>query len=330
MILQLKKSTPEETINRLKKDHFARIVTKQDHIQAVTTKSTECVPEYVENYLIKSWHFDTDIQLASKSFEEKRVTSIGTVEIGNPNTMNFIAGPCSVESEDQIFTVAHSLAKLGIKSLRAGCYKPRTSPYSFMGMGKDGLKLLDQVRKETNLNIVTEVRDATHVDDVLDVADVVQIGAKSMYDHGILNACGATDKTVLIKRGFGTTLKEFIQAAEFVLSAGNSNVILCERGIRTFETETRFTLDLCGVAFLKENCNLPIVVDPSHALGFRYGISDLSKAATAMGVDGLLIEAHPEPDKALSDSAQQIDLQQLSKLHAEINQLGLAVNLKLI
>ena len=151
-----------------------------------------------------------------------------------------------------------------------------------------------------------------------------------MYDHGILNACGTTDKTVMIKRGFGTTLKEFVQAAEFVLSAGNSNVILCERGIRTFETETRFTLDLCGVAFLKENCNLPIVVDPSHALGFRYGISDLSKAATAMGVDGLLIEAHPEPDKALSDSAQQIDLQQLSKLHSEINQLGLAVNLKLI
>ena len=151
-----------------------------------------------------------------------------------------------------------------------------------------------------------------------------------MYDHGILNACGDSDKTILIKRGFGTTLQEFVQAAEFVMCKGNNNVILCERGIRTFESKTRFTLDLCGVAFLKHHTNLPIIVDPSHALGHRYGILDLSKAATAMEVDGLLIESHPNPAKALSDAAQQIDLESLTGLKNEIIRLAIALNLNLI
>jgi len=331
MILHLLRSTPSEVIGRFKNEHHARIVLHDDHLQVVTSKSTSTVPDFASSYVIDSWGFDTDVQLASNKYRQKRAVPIGDIHLGGESNMiHFIAGPCSVESEEQIFEVAHALVKLGIKSLRAGCYKPRTSPYSFMGMGKKGLLLLDQVRKETNLNIVSEVRDSTHVDEVLEYADVVQIGAKSMYDHGILNACGESKKTILIKRGFGTTLVEFVQAAEFVLSAGNDNVILCERGIRTFETQTRFTLDLCGVAFLKQHCNLPIFVDPSHALGQRYGITDLTKAATAMGVDGLLIEAHPSPDNAKSDPQQQIDLDHLAKLHHTISHLANAVDLQLI
>ena len=331
MILHLIRSTPSEVIDRLKNEHHARLVLHDEHLQAVTSKSTSSVPGFVKSYVIDSWGFETDVQLASKEYREKRTVPVGDIQLGGEsNTIHFIAGPCSVESEEQIFEVAHALVKLGIKSLRAGCYKPRTSPYSFMGMGKKGLLLLDQVRKETNLNIVSEVRDSTHVDEILEYADVVQIGAKSMYDHGILNACGESKKTILIKRGFGTTLLEFVQAAEFVLSSGNDNVILCERGIRTFETQTRFTLDLCGVAYLKQHCNIPIFVDPSHALGHRYGIIDLAKAATAMGVDGLLIEAHPSPDRAKSDSQQQIDLDHLAKLYHSIHHLASAIDLQLI
>ena len=275
--------------------------------------------------------FDDDIQLASKKYHPKRTVNVGEITIGGTtNNCHLIAGPCSVESEEQIRAVAEHLQSIGIKSIRAGAFKPRTSPYSFMGLEEEGLKLLAAVRESYGLNVVSEVRDATNVELVLKYADVVQIGTKSMYDHGILNACGDSDKTILIKRGFGTTLQEFVQAAEFVMSRGNNNVVLCERGIRTFESKTRFTLDLCGVAFLKHECNLPIIVDPSHALGARYGITDLSKAALAMEIDGLLIESHPNPDKALSDSAQQITLESLTELNNQLDPLALALNLNLI
>lgn len=330
MIIHLKKSTPIDLINWLKEECYARILDRPSHIQAVTTKAFKEIPEFLESFVIAMWPFETDIQLASLEYCEKREVSIGSTIIGGTtNNIHLIAGPCSVESEEQIFQVAHKLVELGIKSLRAGSFKPRTSPYSYMGMGKEGLELLSKVRDETGLNIVSEVRDATNVDIVLEHADVIQIGTKSMYDHGILNACGASNKTILIKRGFGTTLQEFVQAAEFVLCAGNENVILCERGIRTFESKTRFTLDLCGVAYLKHHCNLPIIVDPSHALGHRFGIIDLAKASTAMGVDGLLIESHPNPTEALSDAAQQIDFKTLEILKFEIKNLSLALNLNL-
>jgi 3-deoxy-7-phosphoheptulonate synthase len=163
------------------------------------------------------------------------------------------------------------------------------------------------MRDEFGVAVITEARDATHIDEIIEYSDVIQVGAKAMYDQGILRACAKTQKTVLIKRGFGTTLQEFVQAAEFVLSGGNPNVVLCERGIRTFETGTRFTLDLCGVAWLKKHTNLPIILDPSHAMGYAYGIADLARACVAMGIDGLLIETHPTPKTAKSDASQQLD-----------------------
>lgn len=331
MILHLDRSTPTELISWLETDTYARFVIHEQYIQAVTTSKLVEIPDFLESFVLKSWKFDSDIQLAALDYLPKRTVSIGEIKVGGTSGhLHLIAGPCSVESEEQIFEVANKLVSLGIQSIRAGCYKPRTSPYSFMGLGKEGLLLLDKVRQETGLNVVTEVRDATHVDDVLEYADVVQIGTKSMYDHGILNACGQSGKTIMIKRGFGTTLQEFVQAAEFVLCAGNEDVILCERGIRTFENKTRFTLDLCGVAYLKHHCNLPVIVDPSHALGHRYGIEDLCKAATAMGVDGLLVEAHPFPDDALSDAAQQIDLATLESLKTNISALAEAVGSRLV
>jgi len=181
------------------------------------------------------------------------------------------------------------------------------------------------MRAQHGLTIITEARDASHIQEVIEYSDVIQVGAKAMYDQGILRACAKTSKPVLLKRGFGATLQEFVQCAEFVLSGGNENVVLCERGIRTFETKTRFTLDLCGVSYLKEHCNLPIILDPSHAMGHAYGIADLTRACVAMGVDGLLIEVHPNPTIAKSDAAQQLDHGEFRDLYGSLHAVAKAV-----
>jgi 3-deoxy-7-phosphoheptulonate synthase len=178
--------------------------------------------------------------------------------------------------------------------------------------------------------VITEARDATHIDEIIEYTDIIQVGAKAMYDQGILRACAKIKKPVLIKRGFGTTLQEFVQAAEFVLSGGNENVILCERGIRTFETGTRFTLDLCGVAWLQEHTNLPIILDPSHAMGYAYGVPGLSKACVAMGIDGLLIEAHPNPKVAKSDASQQLNYEEFETLLNQLRPVAESVGYKMI
>ena len=235
-----------------------------------------------------------------------------------------------MESEDQIRSSAELLVNLGLSTLRGGCYKPRTSPYSFQGLGLEGLKLLAKMREEFGLNVITEARDATHIDEIIEYTDIIQVGAKAMYDQGILRACAKTNKPVLIKRGFGTTLQEFVQAAEFVLSGGNENVVLCERGIRTFETGTRFTLDLCGVAWLQEYTNLPIILDPSHAIGYAYGVPVLAKACVAMGIDGLLIETHPNPKVALSDASQQLTYPQFEQLHHDLQKVAASVGFKMV
>jgi 3-deoxy-7-phosphoheptulonate synthase len=275
---------------------------------------------------------DSDIQLAGKQYlPDTRSIDLGVVTIGGKtaNTV-VITGPCSVESEEQIEQAAQLCVELGVKVLRAGAYKPRTSPYTFQGLGLDGLKLLDKMRSKYGLKIITEVRDSTHIDEVIEYADIVQIGAKAMYDQGILRKCGKSDRSILIKRGFGSTLQEFVQAAEFVLSSGNPNVMLCERGIRTFETKTRFTLDLCGVAWLKQYTNLPVILDPSHAIGYAYGVADLSRACVAMGVDGLLIETHPNPKVAKSDAEQQLNFEQFRALHKSLGAVAEAVGRKIV
>lgn len=332
MIIHLKKTVSQEQAIALAENHKAFLI-EEDGIQVLITGSgVKEVPADLVEFTANNWVFANDLQLASSKYKkEKRTVKIGNVTIGGTtgNTL-LIAGPCSVESEEQIRQSSELLVKNGLTTLRGGCYKPRTSPYSFQGLGLEGLRLLAKMREEFGLTVITEVRDATQIAEVIEYSDVIQVGAKAMYDQGILRACAKTQKPILIKRGFGTTLQEFVQAAEFVLSGGNPNVVLCERGIRTFETGTRFTLDLCGVAWLQEYTNLPIILDPSHAMGYAYGVPVLSKACTAMGIDGLLIEVHPDPSVAKSDASQQLGHAQFEKLLRELQPVAQSVGFTIV
>lgn len=217
-----------------------------------------------------------------------------------------IAGPCSVESEEQIMQTADQVKAAGAKGLRGGAFKPRTSPYSFQGMKEEGLKLLAAARDATGLAIVTEVMTPHHVELVAEYADVLQIGARNMQNYHLLQAVGETNKPVLLKRGPCATMEEFLLAAEYILDQGNQQVVLCERGVRTFETHTRFTLPLATVPYLQERTHLPIVVDPSHGTGIASLVPPMCRAAVAAGCDGLLLEVHPQPTEALSDGAQTL------------------------
>jgi len=332
MIIELKPNVNESKARELAVVARAFCIRTDGGFVLVNSSSVKELSPSLEAFTEKFQAMDSDLQLGSRKYRnETRTIRFGNVAIGGTtNNTVVIGGPCSVESEDQIRSSAQLMKELGISTLRAGAFKPRTSPYSFQGLGLDGLKLLAKMRDEFGLNIITEVRDSTHVDEVIEYADIIQIGAKSMYDHGILKKCGKTNKPVLLKRGFGTTLQEFVQAAEFILSGGNQNVMLCERGIRTFETKTRFTLDLCGVSYLKEYTNLPLILDPSHAMGYAYGVADLSRACVAMGVDGLLIEVHPNPKVAKSDASQQLDHDEFRQLLGTLRPVAKAVGKELI
>jgi 3-deoxy-7-phosphoheptulonate synthase len=333
MILRVKNTIDEKKANELGKELDAFVVKYDGSLLLVTPTKLKEVSEKHKEFVSESFVFNDDIQLASKKFipHTREIKISDNISIGGKtNNTVVITGPCSVESEEQIEQSAQLCVKLGVQIIRAGCFKPRTSPYSFQGMGLEGLKLLDKMRSKYGLKVISEVRDSTHVQDIIQYSDIVQIGAKSMYDHGILKACAKTNKPVLLKRGFGTTLQEFVQSAEFILSGGNENVILCERGIRTFETKTRFTLDLCGVAWLKEHTNLPIILDPSHAIGYAYGVPDLTRACMAMGCDGLLIETHPNPSVAKSDASQQLNFDQFTKLYESLKSIATAVNKNII
>lgn len=327
MILHLPTSLSAEQTNQLALRHQAVFYTSQEHLIFVLPSAIKEVPEELKPLVTGSWVSDSDIQLASKSYRSdvREVKWGKTIVGGSTNATVMIAGPCSVESEEQLEVTSTLLNELGIVNLRAGAFKPRTSPYSFQGMGEDGLKLLAKMREKYGFGIVTEVRDATNVEAIIEYADVIQIGAKSMYDHGVLRRCGKANKPVLLKRGFGSTLQEFVQCAEFILSGGNEQVMLCERGIRTFETKTRFTLDLCGVSYLKQYTNLPVILDPSHAMGYAYGVADLSRACVAMGIDGLLVETHPNPKVAKSDASQQLNHAEFRGLMQTLHPIAQAV-----
>jgi len=247
---------------------------------------------------------------------EDTVIEIGGAVIG-PDTFTVISGPCSVESEEQIIGVARAVKASGAKLLRGGAFKPRTSPYSFQGMRADGLKFLSEAKKETGLPIVSEIMNQTQAALFEDV-DIVQVGARNMQNFDLLKQVGMMGKPVLLKRGLANTIEELLMSAEYIMSSGSSRVILCERGIRTFETMTRNTLDLSAVVILKQKSHLPVIVDPSHAAGIRSLVAPLSKAALAVGADGLMIESHNDPAKALSDGAQSLDLIEFDALMREL------------
>src|SRR5436305_2061874 len=246
-------------------------------------------------------------KLASAQFKKgaRTVVDVAGRKIGGPHFMT-IAGPCTVESRDVLYETAQVVRDAGAQLLRGGAYKPRTSPYSFQGLGVEGLRFLQEAKEETGLPIVTELMDVRDLDAVLEVADVVQLGARNMQNYTLLTEVGRSGRPVLLKRGLSATLEELLMAAEYVLKEGNENVILCERGIRTFETAYRFTLDLMAIPVLKQHTHLPVIVDPSHAAGRRDLVLPMSLAAAAAGADGIIVEVHPEPEKAICDGPQQL------------------------
>ena len=261
-------------------------------------------------------------KLASRETKEgNTVIRVGDVEIGGPKCV-VMAGPCAVESEEQLMEAANVVKEAGASMLRGGAYKPRTSPYSFQGMGEEGLKLLARTREKTGLPIVTEVMRASEVGLVESYADVLQVGARNVQNFVLLKAVGLAKKPVLLKRGMMTTLEELLMSAEYIMASGNDDVILCERGIRTFETATRNTLDISAVPVLKERTHLPVIVDPSHAIGHWKFVLPLAKAAVAVGADGLLIEVHPDPDHALCDGAQSLKPDKFYNLMDEIESIA--------
>jgi 3-deoxy-7-phosphoheptulonate synthase len=248
-------------------------------------------------------------------------TPAGEVVIGGEH-IALIAGPCAIENEAQVMAIAEHIAKAGVRLFRGGAYKPRTSPYSFQGLGEPGLKLLAKVRERFGLGIITEAIDHESLDLVEKYADVIQIGARNMQNFSLLKRAGRARKPVLLKRGMSATLDEFLMAAEYILSEGNYNVMLCERGVRTFADHSRNTLDLTVVPAVKKRSHLPILVDPSHGTGRRHKVLPLSRAAVAVGADGLLVEVHHEPDKALSDGMQSILPDEFVKLVEEVRQIA--------
>lgn len=251
---------------------------------------------------------------------KKRVVKIGDLELGSGSPV-MMAGPCSVESEDMIHRVAAKLSQQGVRLLRGGCFKARTSPYSFQGLGEEGLKYLVDAAKEQDMYSIVEFLTIEQLEKYADLVDVVQIGTRNMYNYPLLKACGELRKPIVLKRAFSATYEEWHLASEYILSEGNEAVILCERGIRTFEVATRNTLDITAVPYMKERTGLPLIVDPSHAAGLRELVPALSYAALAAGADGFMIECHEEPEKALSDSRQSLSLEDFAKMQARLKQL---------
>jgi 3-deoxy-7-phosphoheptulonate synthase len=273
-------------------------------------------------------------KLASR--EVKPEDTVVTVSTGKGGGVQFgggafgvIAGPCAVESHDQLMTAARAVHAAGARMLRGGAFKPRTSPYSFQGLKEEGLKILAEARAETGMPIVTEVMDTQTVDLVARYADMLQIGARNMQNFALLEACGQSRKPVMLKRGLSATLQEFLMAAEYLIKNGNYQVLLCERGIRTFETMTRNTLDLGSIPILKRLTHLPVIVDPSHGTGDRLSVVPLSRAALAMGADGLMVEVHPDPAKARSDGPQSLTPDGFSSLMESLRAIAPVVNLRL-
>ena len=257
------------------------------------------------------------------------IVNINGVEVGGSEIV-IMAGPCAVESRDQLFRTARSVRTAGANILRGGAFKPRSSPYSFQGMGEDGLKLLYQIRQETGMPVVTEVMDTRQVELVASYADMIQIGSRNMQNYPLLKEAGICRKPVLLKRGMMATIEEYLMAAEYILSHGNEQVILCERGIRTFETSTRNTLDLSAVPVLKRLTHLPVIVDPSHGTGVRWLVPSMAKAAIAVGADGLIMEVHFNPEEALCDGYQSLSLDEFDLLMADLKKIAQAIGREIL
>ncbi len=326
MILVLKKHAPADKVKALEAEFVAKgfrlnISEGTDHTivgligdtSALDPQSIPLTMEIVES----AKRISEPYKAANRKFHpEDTIVNVAGHKIGN-GFFQVISGPCSVESEAQIIQVAKAVKTSGATLLRGGAFKPRTSPYAFQGLHADGIKLLLEAKKETGLPIVTEIMNPNHLELFSDV-DVIQVGARNMQNFDLLKELGHSKKPVLLKRGLANTIDEFLMSAEYIMAGGNPNVILCERGIRTFETATRNTLDLSAVPMLRQLSHLPVIIDPSHATGLCWMVQPLARAAVAVGADGLMIESHNDPSKALCDGAQSLDLQQFDNLMQDI------------
>lgn len=277
-----------------------------------TMGAVEKVVLISDPYKLTSWNFK----------QEKTVVDLGDgVKVGGPE-LTVMAGPCSVESREQIIETAKIVKAGGAKILRGGAFKPRTSPYSFQGLGEEGLKLMAAAREETGLKIVTELMDIEHIDVVCKYADIIQIGARNMKNYSLLKAIGKLDKPVMLKRGMAATIKEWLLSAEYIMNNGNHDVILCERGVRTFGEETRNTMDLSSIPLVQQLSHLPVIADPSHGTGRWELVTPVARAAVAVGADGIMVEVHPDPQNALSDGPQSLKPKNFNLMMDEINAIS--------
>ncbi len=284
---------------------------------------TGSLKEFV--FIDRIQHIETPFQLSSKEFKTKTQFEVNGTIMGT-NYANIIAGPCSVESEEQIFETAEFLHRKGIKFIRGGAYKPRTSPYSFRGLGKDGLRMLSQAAKKYHLNVVTELMDLSLLDEVMQYADIIQIGSRNMANFYLLAELGKINKPVMLKRGMQAKVNEWLLAADYVLSGGNNKVILCERGIRSFDPMSRNVMDVAVIPLIQSLSHLPIIADPSHGTGATALVTPMAKASMVAGANGLMIEIHPNPALALSDGKQTLNFEEFEKLLHEVRGLKSAIN----
>lgn len=336
MIIVLKPNTSEDNIKRMesliqKRGLDTHIVRGTEMtIIGCIGDTTVIDPRVFEADLCvdKVMHVQEPYKLANRAFHpENSVVPVGNVAVGG-DTLALIAGPCSIESYEQVLAIAKEAKAAGANLLRGGAFKPRTSPYSFQGMGLDGLEILCAVKKETGLPIVSELMSAKYLETFDEKVDLIQIGARNMQNFDLLRELGQTKRPILLKRGLNATYEEWIMAAEYIMAAGNENVILCERGIRTFETYTRNTLDLQSIPVLRKKTHLPVMIDPSHAGGKWWLVEPMAKAAVAAGADGLMIEVHNDPENALCDGAQSLKPEKYTALLAQVRQIAAVIGRK--
>ena len=273
--------------------------------------------------------YSTPPRVGRKQSEGVTRVTVNGISFGGKEAV-IIAGPCAVESREQLFETARSVKGAGAKVLRGGAFKPRSSPYNFQGLGEEGLKMLKEISSETGMPVVTEVMDTRQVELVSKYADMLQVGSRNMQNYPLLKEVGQSRLPILLKRGMMATIEEFLLAAEYILNQGNEQVVLCERGIRTFETSTRNTLDLSAIPMLKRLTHLPVIVDPSHGTGIRWMVPSMSKAAIAVGADGLIIEVHYKPEEALCDGYQSLSLDEFSDLMTDLQKVARAVDRDII
>jgi 3-deoxy-7-phosphoheptulonate synthase len=328
VIIELQQNIKPDTLHQLKalltinQVAFSH-VEKQNIIVApkISNKSVLSGIDGIEKVI----EIDTPYQLSSNQYKKETHFLVNGTSVGN-NFINLIAGPCSVETEEQIYSTAEFLSKNGIKFMRGGAYKPRTSPYAFRGLGLDGLKILRKAADEYKLNVVTELMDLSLLDQIMEYSDIIQIGSRNMSNFYLLAELGKIEKPIMLKRGMSARLSEWLLAADYILSGGNEKVILCERGIRSFDPEVRNTMDVAAIPMIQDLSHLPIIADPSHGTGMAKFVHPLSLASLVAGANGLMIEIHPDPKKSLSDAQQAMTFADFEILVQEIRKLEPAIN----